>query len=66
MKKPKTAPAAAPQAVERRWSIYQIRSKALYLGSVIASDRASAIRKAIEEFQIAPSLQNRLMAQLKA
>jgi hypothetical protein len=61
MKKPKTVPDVAPKAIERRWSIYQIRSKALYVGSVIASDQDNAIRKAIEEFQIAPALQNRLM-----
>jgi hypothetical protein len=66
MKKPRTVSAAAVKPAHRRWSIYQIRSKVLYLGSVIASDQTSAIRKAIDEFQIAPSLHNRLMAQLKA
>jgi len=46
------------------WSIYHIKgTPAAFLGHVEAPDEETAIKRAIEEFQIRPELQKRLLAQ---
>ncbi len=46
------------------WSIYRVRAKLDYLGSVMAADEQSAIEQAIREFGITnPVHQKRLVAQ---
>jgi hypothetical protein len=47
------------------WHIYRLRgTPAQFIGSVEASDEATAIKKAIEEFKIIdPLIQKRLLAQ---
>ena len=52
-----------PRPVAIRWRIVRIKgTPAALLGPVEAPDEESAIRKAIEEFEIGPALQNRLLA----
>jgi hypothetical protein len=59
MKKPNATP---PKLYT--WSIYHIKgTPAALLGRVEAPDEETAIKKAIEEFNISPALQNRLLAQ---
>ena len=61
-KKQTTPPAST--AKPSSWSIYHIKgTPAAFLGRVEAPDEESAIRKAIEEFEINPALQKRLLAQ---
>jgi hypothetical protein len=51
-------------AQEYAWDIYLIRAKAQLLGRVHAPDRKSAVERAIKEFEITNSeQQKRLMAQ---
>jgi hypothetical protein len=55
------APAAAKHPT---WSIYHIKgTPAAFLGHVEAPDEEAAIKRAIEEFEIRPELQKRLLAQ---
>jgi phosphoenolpyruvate carboxylase len=59
MKKP-----TAPPPKLYTWSIYHIKgTPAALLGRVEAPDEVSAIKKAIEEFNVSPALQKRLLAQ---
>jgi hypothetical protein len=61
-KKQTTPPASA--AKQSSWSIYHIKgTPAAFPGHVEAPDEESAIRKAIEEFEVSPALQKRLLAQ---
>lgn len=46
------------------WRIYALRHKGEYICTVEAPDEKAAIAKAIEEHDIPPSRQKRLMAQL--
>jgi len=61
----KKPPAEAASPVRTcRWAIYHITgTPAKLLGHVEAPDEASAIKQAIEEFNVAPELQKRLLAQ---
>jgi hypothetical protein len=53
-----------PAAKQPTWSIYHIKgTPAAFLGHVEAPDEETAIKRAIEEFQIRPELQKRLLAQ---
>jgi hypothetical protein len=67
MKRPpakKQSPLPAPAGKQYTWSIYHIKgTPAALLGRVEAPDEETAIKKAIDEFQIGPALQNRLLAQ---
>jgi hypothetical protein len=50
--------------VTHSWAIYRLRgSPAAMLGIVYATDEQTAIAKAIEEFEIEPRYQGRLIAQ---
>jgi hypothetical protein len=61
--KKQTAETTSPRQ-QHRWAIYHIKgTPAKLLGHVEAPDEESAIKKAIEEFRIAPQLQSRLLAQ---
>jgi hypothetical protein len=54
---------SAPAGKQHMWSIYHIKgTPAALLGRVEAPDEETAIKKAIDEFQIEPALQNRLLA----
>jgi hypothetical protein len=56
----------APEAATKMhsWAIYRLKgTPAKLLGNVEAPDEESAIKKAIEEFNVAPQLQKRLLAQ---
>jgi hypothetical protein len=54
----------APAGKHYMWSIYHIKgTPAALLGRVEAPDEETAIKKAIDEFQIGPALQKRLLAQ---
>jgi hypothetical protein len=56
-------PAAQPPKLYT-WYIYHIKgTPASLLGRVEAPDEETAIKRAIEEFNIAPALQKRLLAQ---
>jgi hypothetical protein len=56
--------AAGTLGKQYTWSIYHIKgTPAALLGRVEAPDEETAIRKAIDEFQIGPALQKRLLAQ---
>jgi hypothetical protein len=56
-------PAGAPPKLYT-WSIYHIKgTPAALLGRVEAPDEESAIKKAIEEFNVSPAFQKRLLAQ---
>jgi hypothetical protein len=58
------SPPSAPAGKQYTWSIYHIKgTPAALLGRVEAPDEQTAIKKAIEEFEIAPALQKRLLAQ---
>jgi hypothetical protein len=67
MKRPpakKQAPPSAPAGRQYSWSIYHIKgTPAALLGRVEAPDEETAIRKAIDQFEIDPVLQKRLLAQ---
>lgn len=52
---------------EHSWSIYHIRgTPAQFIGIVEAPDEKTAIKKAIEEYEIPTNLQGRLIARLRA
>jgi hypothetical protein len=58
MKRPpakKQAPPSAPAGRQYSWSIYHIKGT--------SPDEETAIRKAIDQFEIDPALQKRLLAQ---
>jgi hypothetical protein len=56
-------PAATPPTFYS-WYIYHIKgTPASLLGRVEAPDEETAVKKAIEEFNIAPALHKRLLAQ---
>jgi hypothetical protein len=67
MKRPaakKHSPPPASAGKQYMWSIYHIKgTPAALLGRVEAPDEETAIGKAIDEFQIGPALQKRLLAQ---
>jgi hypothetical protein len=67
MKRPSAKKPSAPSAASGKqymWSIYHIKgTPAALLGRVEAPDEETAIKKAIDEFQIGPALRNRLLAQ---
>ena len=67
MKRPpekKPSEPSEPAGKQYMWSIYHIKgTPAALLGRVEAPDEETAIKKAIDEFQIGPALQNRLLAQ---
>lgn len=49
--------------IEYRWEILRLKaSPAAFLGTVRAPDAESAIKRAIEEFQVEPCFHDRLMA----
>ena len=53
----------SPPKAEHRWRIIRIKkSPAAQLGTVTAPDEKSAIEKAAVEFQVPPSLRDRLVA----
>jgi hypothetical protein len=57
----KSSPPSAPAGKQYTWDVYHIKgTPAALLGRVEAPDEESAIRKAIEEFEISPALQKRL------
>jgi hypothetical protein len=61
------APDATAPPRQHRWAIYHIKgTPAKLLGHVEAPDEESAIKKAIEEFNVAPEFQKRLLAQRRA
>jgi hypothetical protein len=63
----KAPPEAAAPAKQHRWSIYRLKgTPAKLLGHVEAPDEESAIKRAIEEFNIAPELRGRLLAQRRS
>jgi 1,2-phenylacetyl-CoA epoxidase PaaB subunit len=48
---------------EYRWEVVRLKaSPAAFLGSVYAPDEEAALEKAIEEFEVPPHLQDRLLA----
>jgi hypothetical protein len=54
----------AKKKVEHRFRIFRMRSTpAAPIGAVIAADENEAIQKAVEEFEIEPQYQKRLIAQ---
>jgi hypothetical protein len=60
----KQSPPPVPASKQYTWSIYHIKgTPAALLGGVEAPDEHTAIKKAIDEFQIGPALQKRLLAQ---
>jgi hypothetical protein len=67
MKRPPTKkqpPPAAPPGKQYTWKIYHIKgTPAVLLGHVEAPDEEAAIKKAIDQFEIDPALQNRLLTQ---
>ena len=67
MKRPpakKQSPPSAPSGRQYTWKIYHIKgTPAVLLGHVEAPDEETAIKKAIEQFEIGPELRNRLLAQ---
>jgi hypothetical protein len=67
MKRPpasKSSPPSAPTGKQYIWNIYHIKgTPAALLGRVEAPDEETAIKKAIEEFEVSPALQKRLLAQ---
>jgi hypothetical protein len=67
MKRPparKQSPPSAPAGKQYTWNIYHIKgTPAALLGRVEAPDEETAIRKAIDQFEIDPALQKRLLAQ---
>ncbi|HLH96803.1 MAG TPA: hypothetical protein VKW08_16960 [Xanthobacteraceae bacterium] len=48
------------------WKITRIRAKGEFLGYVEAPDEEAAIEVALKEFEIAPELRYRLVAQRRA
>jgi hypothetical protein len=55
---------SAPSGKQYMWSIYHIKgTPAALLGRVEAPNEETAIKKAIDEFQIGAALRNRLLAQ---
>ena len=52
-----------PEKRLREWRITLIRAKGHYLGRVEAADAESAIKRAIEEFQVDEAHRSRLIAQ---
>jgi hypothetical protein len=66
-KKQTLEPLAAADQQQHRWAIYRLTgTPAKLLGYVEAPDEGSAIQQAIEEFNVAPELQQRLLAQRRA
>jgi hypothetical protein len=67
MKRPpakEQSPLSAPAGKQYTWIIYHIKgTAAALLGRVEAPDEETAIRKAIDQFEIDPVLQKRLLAQ---
>jgi hypothetical protein len=58
----KQAPVVAEPTLNR-WAIYHIKgTPAKLLGHVEAPDEETAIKQAIEDFNVAPELQKRLLA----
>jgi hypothetical protein len=58
------SPPAAPWGKQYTWKIYHIKgTPAVLLGDVDAPDEKTASKKAIDQFEIGPALQNRLLAQ---
>jgi hypothetical protein len=49
-----------------RWHIYQLRAKGKFLGVIEAPDEATAIKKAIELYDLREWQQNRLIARREA
>jgi hypothetical protein len=63
MKRP-AKQAFPPASKSNKWSIYHIKgTPAVLLGQVEAPDEETAIKRAIEEFKISPTIQKRLLAQ---
>jgi hypothetical protein len=60
----KQSPPSAPAGKQYTWSIYHIKgTPAAVLGRVEALEEETAIKKAIDEFQIGPALRRKLLAQ---
>jgi hypothetical protein len=55
--------AKKPDKPTREWRISVIGAKSKYIGRVEARDEASAIDKAVEEFNIDPARRFRLIAE---
>jgi hypothetical protein len=54
----------AKKATDYRWKICRLRgTPAAFIGAVVATDEKAAIKAAIEEFEIDPAQQARLLAQ---
>lgn len=45
-----------------RWEITRLAANAKYVGTIYAPDEKTALARAITEFKVAPSLQQRLVA----
>jgi hypothetical protein len=66
MKRPTKQP-SQPASKSSKWNIYHIKgTPAVLLGQVEAPDEETAIKRAIEEFEISPTIQRRLLAQRRA
>jgi hypothetical protein len=62
-----TKQSSQPTSKSSKWNIYHIKgTPAVLLGHVEAPDEESAIKRAIEEFKIGPTIQKRLLAQRRA
>jgi hypothetical protein len=63
----KRAPEPATPRRQHRWAIYHLKgTPAKLLGHVEAPDEESAIKRAIEEFNVPRELQKRLLAQRRS
>jgi hypothetical protein len=55
--------ARRPKPPEVGWNVYLISGRRRYVGHVMARDEAEAVRKAVEELEIAPALRDRIVVQ---
>jgi hypothetical protein len=65
MSRPSKQPAPDQTAARKEfsWAIYRLKgTPAKLLGHIEAPDEETAIKKAIEEFNVSPELQKRLLA----
>jgi hypothetical protein len=68
MSRPPKPPAPEPAAAKLpSWAIHRLKgTPAKLLGNVEAPDEETAIKRAIEEFNVAPELQKRLLARRRS
>ena len=58
----RSVPARRSKAENRHWQISRVAKKAIYLGQVEAADAETAIKRAIEKYDIAVEHRDRLAA----